>query len=97
MSVRTLFVCLFMAIPLLAAQSNMSRHEGRLITNGSADTLWVELYGHASHMLVDRVPVCRDGTFIVTAAYSLGAHQNLTTCAPIELPTPGTESAPTNH
>ena len=27
----------------------------------------------------------------------LGAHQNLTTCAPIELPTPGTESAPTNH
>ena len=27
----------------------------------------------------------------------LDAHQNFTTCVPIELPTPGTESAPTNH
>jgi len=35
--------------------------------------------------------------FILKSMEHLGAHQNLTTCAPIELPTPGTESAPTNH
>lgn len=35
--------------------------------NGSADTLWVELYDQGGHMLADRAPVARDGSFIVNA------------------------------
>jgi len=66
-SVRTLFVCLLIAISSAAAQPAMTRHECKLVTNGSADTLWVELYDNPSHLLADRVPVNRDGTFTVNA------------------------------
>ena len=67
MTVRTLFVCLLIAISSAAAQPAMTRHEGKLITNGSADTFWVELYDDPSHLLAERVPVNRDGTFTVNA------------------------------
>ena len=46
----------------------MTRHEGKLITNGSTDNLWVELYDNPSHLLAERVPVNRDGTFTVNAS-----------------------------
>ncbi|MFN0104753.1 MAG: tetratricopeptide repeat protein [Bryobacteraceae bacterium] len=68
MPVRTLFVCLLIAIPSAAAQSALMRHEGKLITAGSADALWVELYDHPGHILAGRVPVSRDGDFTVNAA-----------------------------
>lgn len=67
MSVRTLFVCFIVAMTSAAGQSLTSRHEGKIITTGSTDTLWVELYENNGHMLTERVPVNRDGTFTVTA------------------------------
>jgi tetratricopeptide (TPR) repeat protein len=60
-------VCFLVAISSTAAQPPVVRHEGKLITSGSADTLWVELYDQPGHMLTDRVPVSRDGTFTVNA------------------------------
>jgi tetratricopeptide (TPR) repeat protein len=68
-SVRTLFVCFLVALTSVAGQTSlpMSRHEGKIITTASTDTLWVELYEGNSHMLTERVPVNRDGTFTVTA------------------------------
>ncbi len=65
MSVRTLFVYLFAAFATFAAQSSLSRQEGKLITSGSADSLWVEIYESPGRLLVDRVPVTRDGSFVV--------------------------------
>lgn len=70
MSVRTLFVSLLTALVTFAAQAPTSRHEGKLITNTSADTLWVELYESPGHTLADRVPVSRDGAFVVNAVSS---------------------------
>jgi len=66
-SVRRLFVYLLVGIATVWGQSNLSRYEGRIITNGSADSLWVELYENSGHLQADRVPVNRDGSFTVTA------------------------------
>lgn len=65
MSRRTLFVYLLVASATFAAQSSASRQEGKLITSGSADSLWIELYETPARLMVDRVPVSRDGTFVV--------------------------------
>lgn len=43
------------------------RHEGKLITSGSADALWVELYDSGSHQVAERVQVSRDEFFTVYA------------------------------
>ena len=93
MTVRTLFVCLLIAISSAAAQPAMTRHEGKLITNGSADTFWVELYDDPSHLLAERVPVNRDGTFSVSASStqlyevrvvtSHGAHRQRASAIPV--------------
>ncbi len=69
MSSRTLLVSLLVAA-VLAAQGSASRFEGKVIVEGSADTLWVELYENAGHMLAERVPVARDGSFSVSAVGS---------------------------
>jgi len=66
-SVRTLFVCFLVAMITAAGQTSVTRHEGKIITTGSTDTLWVEIYETNGHMLTERVPVNRDGTFSVTA------------------------------
>ena len=49
------------------AQTAASRQEGKLISDSSPDHLWVEVYEGSGHMLVDRAPVNRDGTFTVNA------------------------------
>lgn len=67
MSFRIRFVSFLILTGMAAAQSAASRHEGKLLTDGSADTLWVELYDYSGHRLLDRAPVNRDGSFTVNA------------------------------
>lgn len=66
MFTRTLFVYLLAGALAPAA----SRIEGKVITDGPADSYYVELY-ESSNMLTDRVPVARDGSFTLNVS---GAH-----------------------
>lgn len=66
MFTRTLFVYLLAGALALAA----SRIDGRVVTEGPADSYFVELYENSGHMLADRVPVARDGAFTLSAGGS---------------------------
>ena len=63
MFTRTLFVYLLVGALALAG----SRIEGKVVTEGPADSYFVELYENSGNMLADRVPVGRDGSFTLTA------------------------------
>lgn len=63
MFTRTLFVYLLAGALALAG----SRIEGKVVTEGPADSYFVELYENSGNMLADRVPVGRDGSFTLTA------------------------------
>ncbi|HEU0121955.1 MAG TPA: tetratricopeptide repeat protein [Bryobacteraceae bacterium] len=58
------------AAAIAAAQGNTTRFDGKLLTDTACDTLWVEIYDNPGHMLIDRQPVTRDGSFTVHAIAS---------------------------
>ena len=67
MSIRTLLVCGLVCSLLAPAQSGLGRFEGKVVMEGSADGMWVEIYDNTGHTLTDRTPVGRDGSFTVNA------------------------------
>jgi tetratricopeptide (TPR) repeat protein len=64
-SIRTGLVCFFAGALIAIAQPQVARHEGKLISEGSPEHLWVEVHDAQAHMMADRVPVNRDGSFVV--------------------------------